>query len=64
MAEFNGTALAPGNRNTAYGTSSDSVTTYTANTAINQNMALQAAWGSTTGAPTLTSDTAIFKRIA
>lgn len=62
-ADFNGGNIAPGNNNFAFTNSSDSVTTYTVNLNNNQNLNLQAAWGSTTGAPTLTSDTAVFKRI-
>lgn len=63
-ADFNGGNIAPGNNNFAFTNSSDSTTTYTVDTTVVHNLNLQAAWGATTGAPTLTSDWSIFKRIA
>lgn len=43
---------------------SESTTMVTVNTTVNQTLALQCAWGSTTGAPTLTSRVALFGRVA
>lgn len=53
------------NANFAQATSSESTGagTTTVNTTVDEALALQAAWGATTGAPTLTSQIACFKRI-
>lgn len=53
-----------GSQNTAGFISCESTGTTTKDTTVNETLALQAAWGATTGAPTLTSRTAIYKRVA
>jgi hypothetical protein len=50
--------------NSVAAVSCESSGTTAVSTTSNQTLALQAAWGSTTGAPTLTSRVALFKRIA
>jgi len=55
--------LAPGNSNQASGTSTESTSTTVKDTTVDQTVSLSAVWGSTTGAPTLTSQVAFFKRV-
>jgi len=50
--------------NSVAAVSCESSGTTAVDTTANQTFALQAAWGSTTGAPTLTSRVAMFKRVA
>jgi hypothetical protein len=64
VAIINGTNnVSPGNANMGCATSSENNTTATKDSTVNQSLSLQAAWGSTTGAPTLTSQVAFFKRV-
>jgi hypothetical protein len=58
-----GATITPNTNNFAEGFSCESITTYTINTLVNNNYSVSAAWGSTTGGPTLTSQVAIPKRI-
>lgn len=55
---------APGNSNVGLGFSCESTGTTTKDTTATQTLSVQAAWGSATGAPTLTSQVAVFKRLA
>lgn len=62
----NGVNLLPaiGAQATGAFTVSESTTTITVDSTVNELMSLQAAWGSVTGAPTMTSRVAVFKRVA
>lgn len=64
---FNGNLLTSGassNNPTNSFVSCESTSTTTKDTTASQTLALQASWGSTTGAPTITSQAAFFRRIA
>jgi len=56
--------IAPGNDNTGTAFNCNAAATYTVDTTSSQSFAIQAAWGATTGSPTLTSRVALFRRIA
>lgn len=64
VAEFGAGNIAPGNNNFATAVACEAGTTSTVDSTANQTLALRAAWGATTGAPTLTSRVALFKRVA
>jgi hypothetical protein len=64
LAIINGTNnVSPGNGNMGCASSCENATTSTVNDTVNQTLSLQAAWGATTGAPTLTSQVAYFRRL-
>ena len=56
--------LAAGNNNVGLGFQSDAGATISVDTTANKTFALQAAWGSTTGSPTMTNRQQIFRRVA
>lgn len=59
-----GSNIGPNNNNFSEAFSCESTGTTTADTTASQALAVQAAWGATTGGPTLTSRVALFRRIA
>lgn len=56
-------SISPGNSNTATAVSCESSGTTTKDSTGNQAVGVSAAWGATTGAPTLTSQVAVFKKV-
>jgi hypothetical protein len=58
-----GSNIAPGNNDFAEGFACESTGTTTKDTTVAQTASAQIAWGATTGAPSLTSRVAVFKRI-
>jgi hypothetical protein len=63
-AIYNGTNnVSPGNNNMGCASSCENNTTTTLDSTVNQSLSLRAAWGATTGAPTLTSQVAFFRRV-
>lgn len=64
VADFNGLAIAPGNNDFATAFSCELTGTTTVDTTTGNNFGVSAAWGATTGSPTLTSRIGIGGRIA
>lgn len=63
LSQFN-VNISVGNANFARGFSTESTNTTTKDTTVNQSLAIKATWGATTGAPTITSNVALARRIA
>ena len=57
-------SISPGNTNEGTAFSCESTGTTTQDTTVSNTIGLSCAWGATTGGPTITSQVAIFKRIA